>query len=285
MGHQPVTDAEIEAFSADGVVCLRGAFDADWVEVLRRGLDRALSGPSERRRIWDADEHGGTTTYDSQCWLHVPEYRDFVERSPMAEIAGRLLGATAVNFFFDAVFVRTAGVRFRTPFHQDEPYWSVEGFDTCSAWMPVVPVARESTLEFVRGSHRWNQRYRQQNFGALTDDDRDQVVYDVDDDRVPFPDVEGDRDAYEILGWAMEPGDVAVFNARMIHGGSGNLAPDRDLRVFNTQWLGDDVRVAFRPEGMDPDHTGAMVAAGLAHGDRVGGDLYPELWRRDAAGA
>jgi len=276
-----VTDAEIEAFATDGVVCLRGAFGPEWIGSLTRGLDRSMADTSERRRTWDADERGGTTIYDSQCWLHVPEYRDFVERSPMAEIAGRLLEATAVNFFFDAVFVRSAGVRFRTPFHQDEPYWSVEGFDTCSAWMPLVPVARESTLEFVRGSHRWNQRYRQQNFGALTGDGRDQVGYDAEDDRVPFPDVEGRRDDFDVIGWAMEPGDVAVFNARMIHGGSGNLALDRDLRVFNTQWLGDDVRVAFRSEGMDPDHTGVMTAAGLAHGDRVGGDLYPELWRRN----
>jgi hypothetical protein len=83
-----------------------------------------------------------------------------------------------------------------------------------------------------------------------------------------------------MLSWAMVPGDVVVFNARMVHGGSGNLAPDRDLQVFNTQWLGDDVRVAFRPEGMDPDHSGDMRAAGLDHGDRIGGDLYPELWQR-----
>jgi hypothetical protein len=50
--------------------------------------------------------------------------------------------------------------------------------------------------------------------------------------------------------------------------------------VFNTQWLGDDVRVVFRPEGMDPDHRQVMEAAGLGPGDRVASDLYPALWRR-----
>ena len=33
---------------------------------------------------------------------------------------------------------------------------------------------------------------------------------------VPFPDVEGNRDDYEILGWDMEPGDLVVFNARTV---------------------------------------------------------------------
>ena len=122
----------------------------------------------------------------------------------------------------------------------------------------------------------------QTNFGALTGDERDQVVYDqVEDNLEPFPDIEGNREQYEILSWDMEPGDVAIFNARMIHGGSGLLHPDRDLKVFNTQWLGDDVRVMFRPEGMDPDHSQVMTEHGLAPGDRVGGPLYPELWRRE----
>ena len=148
--------------------------------------------------------------------------------------------------------------------------------------MPLVPVAKRSALEFVKGSHAWDVRYAQTNFGALTGDERDQVVYDqVEDNLEPFPDIEGNREQYEILSWDMEPGDVAIFNARMIHGGSGLLHPDRDLKVFNTQWLGDDVRVMFRPEGMDPDHSQVMTEHGLAPGDRVGGPLYPELWRRE----
>ncbi len=274
-----VTDEVVATYSRDGAVCLRRAFGPEWIATLTAGIERNIAEPSDRGRFWNRDAAGNSTFYDSQSWLHVPEYRDFAYRSDMAEIAGRLMQVEAVNFFFDAVFVRTAGERFRTPFHQDEPYWSVEGFDTCSAWMPLVSVARESTLEFVAGSHRWRQKLVQENFGALTGEGRDQVEFG--EDAAPFPDIEGNRDDYEILGWAMEPGDVVVFNARMVHGGSGNLAPDRDLKVFNTQWLGDDVRVLFRPEGMDPDNSDVMRSVGLSPGDRIGTDLYPELWRRD----
>lgn len=280
MGHPLVTDEQVRTFATDGVVCLRGAFGLEWIEPLRRGIQKNIAEPSDRARFWDRDAEGRTCFFDNQSWLHIDEYRDFAVGSPAAEVAGRLLGAAAVNFFYDAVFVRSPGNRFRTPFHQDEPYWSVEGFDTCSIWMPLVPVVRESSLELVRGSHLWPERFRQENFGALTGDDRDTVAYTEGDRAGPLPDIEADRDAYEILSWAMEPGDAVVFNARMVHGGSGNLAPDRDLQVFNTQWLGDDVRVAFLSEGMDPDHSGVMRAAGLDHGDRIGGDLYPELWRR-----
>ena len=276
-----VTDDVIETYSRDGVALLRGAISPQWVDTLRAGIETNIANPSDRGRLWNKDDEGRTTFYDNQAWTQIPEYKDFVLNSDMAEIAGRVMDVSGVNFFFDAVFVRSPGVKFRTPFHQDEPYWSVEGFDTCSVWTPLVPVAKKSALEFVKGSHRWGQRYRQTNFGALTGDDRDQVVYaDEDDDAVPFPDIEGERDRYEILSWDMEPGDVAIFNARVIHGGSGNLDDDRDLKVFNTQWLGDDVRVVFRPQGMDPDHSAVMTEHGLAPGDRIGTALYPRVWER-----
>lgn len=277
---QRVSDIDIETYAADGVVCLRGVIDSSWITKLQTGLETNLESPTERSRTWDQTAQGSRTFYDSQAWQGIAEYRDFIEHSPMAELAGRVMASERVNFFFDAIFTRTAGTQFRTPFHQDEPYWSVSGFDCVSAWMPLTPVVSTSALEFVRGSHLWNQRYAQKNFGAMTGDARDQHVYDDASPLPPFPDIEGNRNNYDIVNWDMEPGDVAMFNARTIHGGSGLLAPGRDLKVFNTKWLGDDVRVCFKPEGMDPDHSQVMTELGLVPGDRIGGDLYPELWHR-----
>lgn len=268
---------QVEQYQTDGVICLRQAVDQRWIDLLRAGVQHNLDEPGERARLWNRADDGSETFYDSQSWTRIPEYEQFIRDSELASLAGQLMKSESVNFFFDAIFCRTNGSQFRTPFHQDEPYWSVEGFDTCSAWMPLMPVAKRSCLEFVRGSHATGTRYSQVSFGDMVDDARDRVSYD--DTFVPFPDIEGDRESFDIISWDMEPGDVAVFNARMIHGGSGLLAPDRDLQVFNTQWLGDDARVCFRTTGMDPDHSGVMRAAGLSHGDRIAGDLYPEVWR------
>lgn len=272
-----VTDQEIQTFQDDGVVCLRGVIGPDWIEQLKVGVDHTLANPSPRSRLWNRDAQGRESRYDSQVWRTQPIYEAFVLESPLAEIAAHLMKSSAVNFFFDAMFARSPGVQFRTPFHQDEPYWSVEGFQTCSSWMPLVPVKKESALELVRGSHRWNQNYAQTNFGAMTGDTRDDVAFDA-SETVPFPDIEGHRSEYDIASWDMEPGDVVCFNGRTIHGGSGNLPEDAELRVFNTKWVGDDVRVIFRETGMDPDHSQVMKEAGLKPGDRIGTDLYPQVW-------
>lgn len=274
---QRITPQIVRAFSEDGVVHLPALIAPEWIDKLRAGLQKNIPNPTTRGRIWDRDSQGRVCFYDSQAWQQISEYREFMETSPVAEIAARILNTNRVNFFFDAVFVRTHGTQFRTPFHQDEPYWSVRGFDTCSIWMPLVPVAKRSCLEFVRGSHRWNRRYRQTNFGAITQDARDQWQASEDQDYEPFPDIEGERHRYEIISWDITPGDCIIFNGRTIHGGSGNLPSDRDLQVFNTKWLGEDVRVHFRPEGMDPDHSQAMTQLGLTPGDRITSPLYPEF--------
>ncbi len=281
-----ITAHEIETYERDGVVLLPGMFGLNWIKLLDHGLAANQDAPTDRSHTWDRDEGGRTTFYDSQAWQHIGEYRQFIFDSPCAAIAGQLMQASHVNFFFDAIFVRAPGAQFATPWHQDEPYWSVNGFDTCSIWMPLVPVAKESALAFVPGSHRSEKIYHQQNFGELNQDGdgRDhQVDFSTVADE-PFPDIDANPEGFGIVSWAMQPGDCVAFNGRMIHGGSGKLTDDRDLRVFNTKWLGDDVRIKFRDHGMDPDHSAMMIEHGLKPGDRPGkgrgAELYPEIWAR-----
>ncbi len=277
-----VSAEEIESYDRDGAVLLRKAFDLTWIRELDAGLAASRRAPTGRAVVWDRDEQQREVYYDSFAWKRVPQYRHFIEESQCAEFAGRLMGASAVNFFFEAVFCRSPGTQFRTPWHQDEPYWSVSGFQTCSVWMPLVPVAAQSALSVVPGSHRWAKVFRQADFGALNPDGGEVPHSDFSglEDAPPLPDIDAEPERYRPRSYDMEPGDALVFNGRCIHGGSGLLAEDRELRAFSTKWCGDDVRVDFKPWGMNPDHRREMTSAGLAPGDPMGTALYPELWRR-----
>ena len=172
---RPITDDEVATYHSDGVVLLRSMFDQEWIDVLNEGLDVQMAAPTERARVWDRDAQGRTMFWDSQAWLGVEHYQRFVFDSPAAEIVGRIMGASEVNFFFDAVFVRSPGSKFSTPWHQDEPYWSIDGYDSCTIWMPLVPVAERSALAFVPGSHVGTPIWKHDNFGNLNPDDHDHV--------------------------------------------------------------------------------------------------------------
>ena len=277
-----ITSDEITTYQRDGVVLLPEMFDRDWVDLLDKGLVTNCKNPTDRSRLWDRDTAGRSMFWDSQAWQGIEQYRQFIFNSPAAQIAGALMESKHINFYFDAVFVRSAGSQFATPWHQDEPYWSVEGFDTCTIWMPLVPVKRKNALAYVPGSHRLDSVFYQYNFGNLNPDAKtgvDQVDFSSVAEK-SFPDIDADPESFGVVSWDMQPGDCVAFNSRIMHGGSGKLDEDRELRVFTTKWLGDDVRIKFRECGMDPDHSTIMTEHGLKPGDRPGTDLYPRVWSR-----
>ena len=277
-----ITSDEIATYHRDGVVLLPGMFDGEWIDLLKQGLVANCDDPTDRSRVWDRDAAGRTMFYDSQAWQRIEEYRQFISGSPAAQIASQLMGSARINFYFDAVFVRSPGSQFATPWHQDEPYWSVEGYDTCTIWMPLVPVKRKNALAYVPGSHRLDSVFCQYNFGNLNPDGKtgiDQVDFSSAAE-LAFPDIDADPEGFGVVSWDMQPGDCVAFNSRIMHGGSGKLEDDCELRVFTTKWLGDDVRIKFRDCGMDPDHSAIMTEHGLKPGDRPGTDLYPQVWPR-----
>ena len=279
---QTITPDEVETYHRDGVLLLPGMFDKDWIELLNKGLDANIEAPTRRSRIWYKDTSGRSMFYDHTAWQGIEEYRKFIFNSPAAQICGQLMRSTTINFFFDSVFVRSTGTQFETPWHQDEPYWSVEGYDACSIWMPLGPVKQKNALSFVPGSHRLKTVFKQYNFGDLNPVRKknvDQVDF-SDIAEQEFPDINADPKRFGVVSWDMQPGDCIAFNGRTMHGGSGKLDDDCELRVFTTKWVGDDVRIKFRDCGMDPDHSADMIEKDLKPGDRPGTNLYPRIWTR-----
>ena len=277
-----ITPEEVETYHRDGVLLLPGMFDKDWIELLNKGLDANIEAPTRRSRIWYKDTSGRSMFYDHTAWQGIEEYRKFIFNSPAAQICGQLMRSTTINFFFDSVFVRSTGTQFETPWHQDEPYWSVEGYDACSIWMPLGPVKQKNALSFVPGSHRLKTVFKQYNFGDLNPVRKknvDQVDF-SDIAEQEFPDINADPKRFGVVSWDMQAGDCIAFNGRTMHGGSGKLDDDCELRVFTTKWVGDDVRIKFRDCGMDPDHSADMIEKDLKPGDRPGTNLYPRIWTR-----
>ena len=147
--------------------------------------------------------------------------------------------------------------------------------------MPLVPVKRKSSLSLVPGSHRLKTVFKQYNFGDLNPVRKknvDQVDF-SDIAEQEFPDINADPARFGVVSWDMQPGDCIAFNGCTMHGGSGKLDDDCELRVFTTKWMGDDVRIKFRDCGMDPDHSSDMIEKGLKPGDRPDTDLYPLIWK------
>src|SRR3954464_4277028 len=148
-----VRDGIQDDFRRDGAVCVRGAFTAEEIALVERGIERNLAEPSERALVASRPNDPGKFFEDFCNWDRIPEFEEFVRASPAAAIAGDLMGSQQVRLFHDHLLVKEPGTTQRTPWHQDQPYYNVNGAQTCSVWLPVDPGSRMSTLEFVAGSH------------------------------------------------------------------------------------------------------------------------------------
>ena len=154
-GRRPrVTPADVAAFQADGAVVLHGLLEPHEVALLREGIDANLAQPSPRAKVASARDDPGFFVEDFCCWQENEHYRRVIFESALGEAGGLLMRSTVVRLYHDHMLTKEPGTRQRTPWHQDQPYYNIEGRQNCSFWIPVDPVARAATLEFVAGSHR-----------------------------------------------------------------------------------------------------------------------------------
>jgi ectoine hydroxylase-related dioxygenase (phytanoyl-CoA dioxygenase family) len=265
-----VVDATlIDDFRRDGAVCVRGAFSPDEVALLARGIDRNLDEPSDRALVASRPDDPGRFFEDFCNWQRIGEYEAFVRESPAAQIAGELMESHEVRLFHDHVLVKEPATRQPTPWHQDQPYYNVDGRQVCSLWMPCDPVDRESTVEFVAGSHLGPWLMPR----TFMDDE---AKWFPEGTLEELPDIEGDRAAFEILAWELEPGDAVYFHMLTLHAAGG---ASRRRRAFSVRFLGDDATHAPRPWKTSPDFPG--LADELPAGAPMEHPLFPVLWRAD----
>mgnify|MGYP000402576292 CR=1 FL=1 len=127
------------------------------------------------------------------------------------------------------VLVKEPGADVPTPWHQDQPYYCVDGTDTVSLWIPLDSVPRERTLEFVAGSHKSGKYYRPERFNKTALNENDGLE--------PVPDIDNNRDKFNVLGWALEPGDAVAFNYLTLHGAPANKSKVDQRRAFSLRLI------------------------------------------------
>ena len=259
-----LNEEHIKSFQDDGVVLIKGLF-ADYVELIQTGIDYNIQNPGRYAAENIKDGEGGRF-FDDYCnWNRISQFQEVIKNSKVAEVAAGLMKSKTVQVFHDHVLVKEPGTSKPTPWHQDSPYYFVEGSQTVSFWSPVDAVT-DATLRCVAGSHKWSKPVLPTRW--LNEDKfyKDTVKYMP----VPDPDAEG----MKVLEWDMDPGDAVAFHYRILHGARGNETKKR-RRAFSLRLVGDDARYVERPGPTSPpfpDHN-------MKPGDRLREDWFPIIYK------
>ncbi len=310
---RPVTADEVNTLNIAGVVHLRGIIDLSAVNHLRRCIDEAADTLSQSAAGYDLtsltkaaeaqdvaalrahsdgqhniaglldyikqsgkpllfDKRASAEGYflmDTGVAARNKSFHHFCTYGAIPEIAGALLASERVSFFGDQIFIKTAGTRERTAFHQDASYFDISGEQCCVMWIAVDPVTSESGgMKYWRGSHRSKELYAPNVFVSQTRLPGSEGE--------PLPDIDDNPDAYDIVQFDVEPGDVLVHHYRTVHGTGGNASRYQVRRAASLRYCGDDIRFKARsgtPSQLHHTHR-------LQDGDSLCGPDFPTVWIR-----
>ncbi len=256
-------------FIEHGAVCLRQLLSKDWLAILERGFQKNLDEPSEHACYYTDTAAPGVFRDDYCNWTRIDEYRHTIYESCLPRIASELLNSPRVRFFHDHIFFKKAGTVKKTPWHQDLPYYCVDGDQALSYWIPLTDIDESNKIEFIAGSHRWGKLFMPTKFNGTDTYDVPPNLYEA------LPDLDAEGNTFTKLSWTMKVGDAIVFDFRTIHGNTATPAPNLvDRRSIAFRFLGDKMRYTRRPGEKSPP----FPNLGLTPGEPLRHSLFPLVW-------
>ena len=124
-----VSADQIADYQRDGVVYIKGLFK-DWVPVISEGIERNMREPGQYAAENLKPGESGRF-FDDYCnWERIPEFTEIIRKSPAAQAAAELMQSKTAQIFHDHVLVKEPGTSKPTPWHQDAPYYFVDGDQT-----------------------------------------------------------------------------------------------------------------------------------------------------------
>ena len=140
-----LSEKQINDYKHDGVIIIKDVFK-DWIEPLKKGFQKVLDNPSKHGRENVTDEKG--RFFEDYCnWERIEEFKDCLYNSPGAQIVAEATNSKSTQIFHEHIFIKDPGTHKETPWHQDMPYYCVDGNDTGRFWIPLDEVDRKNNLK------------------------------------------------------------------------------------------------------------------------------------------
>jgi ectoine hydroxylase-related dioxygenase (phytanoyl-CoA dioxygenase family) len=271
-----LTLQEIEDFKKNGAIVLRKKFDINWIEKLKRGIERDIKNPSPRFKSHTLEKGVPAYLEDYWTWDLVPEFKDFVFNSPYSKIACELMSAKKINLVMDNWFLREGGSKSSTPFHHDISYFDMDG-TMCVLWLPLQPTGKSEGVVWVKGSHLWNKIFLRVLFKDGHKVEGNECTIDGKKYELP-PNILGNKDKYEFLQWNCELGDAVIFDMRTLHGTLSPSIPQKTLSRYTLRVAKEDTKISYVGDWTSYNYRKVMQDAGYKNGDKLGGEMFPQLW-------
>jgi len=248
-----ITKEQIETLERDGVVHIKGAFDAEWLAYLRGITEWQIENP----HVW-ASLGVSSGIYDyiqRSIWTTNSAFANFLYYSPLASILAGLGETDEIRLSTDLLMVNpNSGFKW----HQDNQNGPVEFDDALRWWVTMDDTPADyGAPVYLKGSHR-NKSVKD-----------DAVFVNLEDGDLP--------DYPEQLEFRPKAGDMIVWDARSIHKIDGPKSKDwgsKKRRVLG----GTGVKRGALYKGEGRALFSDMSTHQMVDGDQLSGPQWPRLY-------
>jgi hypothetical protein len=241
-------------------------------------MDRIWRGEYETREppngFFNPDDQPQAMRKANNGWRTDSGIRALATHPAIAACAARLIGADSIRLWEDQLLDKPGGGHpsANVGWHQDWTYWggSVEVPRMITAWVPYQDIsAANGALQFVDGSHRWDEVAASNFFET----DRDEQLQRA----------RAGHDA-EVVTLDMRAGQVSFHHPLLLHGSGANLS-GRPRRVTAVHLMAGDLRSARRAERFMHYNVDLLEQAGGQVGDIYDGEQWPVVYDASRQGA
>src|SRR5688572_13192829 len=152
---RPISAEEKATYARDGAAVVRNVIPEEWVDYMRRAVDRILERSHGSSQNYAAE---GRPRFFSQTfpWIFDDAFKAWGVKGPLVDVARQVLTDPEVIFFYDQIFAKEPGDTTAVPWHQDISYLPMKGEQMMRIWVPFDKVTAQSgAIHYLRGSHRW----------------------------------------------------------------------------------------------------------------------------------
>jgi phytanoyl-CoA hydroxylase len=258
MNDYPLSEEQVDYYQTNGFVALPDVLDEIELQDLRVATDEILA----TQHSGEIERSSGNPEYEQifvqkvNLWRINEAIGRHVLNTRIAEIARRLARVDAVRLWHDHLLTKMPGDGSKqTPWHQDRPYWPMDGLGQLSCWMALDDVDESNgCMWFVPRSQTVgllepiNLVSPQDIFGLVPEEDGFKAT------PVSVP---------------LFAGNCTFHNGLTFHHAGPNTT-DRPRRAMVT---------IYTPDGTGFNGNNHVVTdpLGLHEGDKLDGELFPVL--------
>ena len=265
-----ITEDQRAALRDEGIVKLSGVIDSTLLVDLKACFEWSIGHPGP---IAVGQTEGENISFvDNGNPEARSMYEELVTSAPFGQIVAELWGSKYVGYYAEEIFWKK-GKAPRTFWHQDTVYAPWGGEHWCNFWIPLCEMPADYAVQVVRGSHQ-GIMYDGTTFNP---ENPTEPLWGDAGNFPRLPDISAEvaanPDAWDIVGFDVEPGDVVVIHPHCLHAGGATDATLPERRNLVLRFFGDKSYYS----GHLPDAPGMYENAPIpsaAGGHLEDGDLY-----------